>query len=101
MNAFDGLTCQYVTRTVRVVDNRLCGEVAISILIGSYIIQQRYTSLRTPLAVAYRLRHSAPPRVHSFAALIPGERIFRLMFRPLELFIGLRYVRAKRRNHFI
>src|SRR5262244_3392213 len=23
------------------------------------------------------------------------------MFRPLELFIGLRYVRAKRRNHFI
>jgi lipoprotein-releasing system permease protein len=25
----------------------------------------------------------------------------RLMFRPLELFIGLRYTRAKRRNHFI
>ena len=23
------------------------------------------------------------------------------MFRPLELFIGLRYTRAKRRNHFI
>ena len=23
------------------------------------------------------------------------------MFRPLEVFIGLRYTRAKRRNHFI
>lgn len=23
------------------------------------------------------------------------------MYRPLELFIGLRYTRAKRRNHFI
>ena len=23
------------------------------------------------------------------------------MFRPLELFIGLRYTRAKRRNHFV
>ena len=23
------------------------------------------------------------------------------MFRPLELFIGTRYIRAKRRNHFI
>ena len=23
------------------------------------------------------------------------------MFRPLELYIGLRYTRAKRRNHFI
>ena len=23
------------------------------------------------------------------------------MFRPLELFVGLRYTRAKRRNHFI
>ena len=23
------------------------------------------------------------------------------MFRPLELFVGLRYLRAKRRNHFI
>jgi lipoprotein-releasing system permease protein len=30
-----------------------------------------------------------------------GKRISPLMFRPLELFIGLRYTRAKRRNHFI
>src|ERR1700709_1202990 len=27
--------------------------------------------------------------------------LFLAMFRPLELFIGLRYTRAKRRNHFI
>lgn len=25
----------------------------------------------------------------------------RLMFRPVSLFVGLRYTRAKRRNHFI
>jgi lipoprotein-releasing system permease protein len=31
----------------------------------------------------------------------PNSRHFRLMFRPLEIFIGLRYTRARRRNHFI
>src|SRR6185295_20373361 len=30
-----------------------------------------------------------------------GKRILAAMFRPLEFFIGLRYTRAKRRNHFI
>jgi lipoprotein-releasing system permease protein len=30
-----------------------------------------------------------------------GKGLPQLMFRPLELFIGLRYTRAKRRNHFI
>lgn len=33
---------------------------------------------------------------------IPDSQLSALhMFRPLELFIGLRYIRAKRRNHFI
>jgi lipoprotein-releasing system permease protein len=36
------------------------------------------------------LRH--PPRLYG---------LMRAMFRPLPLFIGLRYTRAKRRNHFI
>jgi lipoprotein-releasing system permease protein len=34
-------------------------------------------------------------------AFAQGKWISALMFRPLELFIGLRYTRAKRRNHFI
>src|SRR5262249_49534475 len=54
------------------------------------------------LAVAYRVRHSARPRALRVSrSIVSGERLPRLMFRPLELFIGLRYVRAKRRTHFI
>src|SRR5262249_3019754 len=54
------------------------------------------------LAVACRVRHSARPRAFRVCAIhVSGERLARLMFRPLELFIGLRYVRAKRRTHFI
>jgi len=29
------------------------------------------------------------------------DRLYRYMFQPYELFVGLRYTRAKRRNHFI
>src|SRR5579875_3434330 len=40
------------------------------------------------------------PRLPSPAS--PGSRVPTApMFRPLEIFIGLRYIRAKRRNHFI
>jgi lipoprotein-releasing system permease protein len=49
------------------------------------------------------LRHSARADAASsrHALQKSGKRISRPMFRPLELFIGLRYTRAKRRNHFI
>jgi lipoprotein-releasing system permease protein len=40
-------------------------------------------------------------KVVPFACDFPRQWIFTRMFRPLELFIGLRYTRAKRRNHFI
>jgi lipoprotein-releasing system permease protein len=81
--------------------------------------------IRTPVAGAGRLaapaalRHSAPPlrsnattrrepslrrqdaRADRRAAPANDPRTARTMFRPLEVFIGLRYTRAKRRNHFI
>jgi lipoprotein-releasing system permease protein len=51
----------------------------------------------------YQARSGNLRRADVFASwrAIAGKRISALMFRPLELFIGLRYTRAKRRNHFI
>jgi len=36
-----------------------------------------------------------------FPELQRMDRLYRYMFQPYELFVGLRYTRAKRRNHFI
>ncbi len=41
------------------------------------------------------------PAVRSRPANPPSTRCIRDMFRPLPFFIGLRYTRAKRRNHYI
>src|SRR3569832_1620960 len=85
------------------VDHGWCPTVAISIPIGSLYIQSLLCPCanRVPrLAVTAMLRHSARPLRFPHAHTLPA-RTATPMFRPLELFIGLRYTRAKRRNHFI
>jgi len=55
------------------------------------------------LLPAAAMRHSAVPTPDSPELRVVAQtpRIRTSMFRPLEVFIGLRYTRAKRRNHFI
>src|SRR3569832_1081680 len=84
-------------------DHGWCPTVAISIPIGSLYIQSLLCPCanRVPrLAVTAMLRHTARPLRFPRAHTLPA-RTATPMFRPLELFIGLRYTRAKRRNHFI
>ncbi len=48
-----------------------------------------------------RVAGDGVPAVRSRPANPPSTRCIRDMFRPLPFFIGLRYTRAKRRNHYI